>query len=446
MNVIKLLGTASATALLAAALAVPASAEGAKAMLKDKAGKDVGNVEFTQTQAGVLLKVAVKGLPAGEHAFHIHAVGKCEPPFESAGGHFNPDNHKHGMEAGEGHAGDMPNLHIPKSGELMVEILNAKITLEKGKPNSVFDDDGSSAVIHADKDDYKSDPAGNAGGRIACGVIREASTTVELRDGQSFMLGGLLQNNSLTNQDQLPWLGDVPVLGALFRSAAPAFDGLPAAAAEALLEMQVRSQGATYRAAHPDAFFAIIERGGKPCGRLIVAHGPMSCVVDYALLPDVRGIGLGTAVLAAVLVLVYFTIINEIGSNVLYPKLVGDALGLHTVLVLFVLFAGMEVAGIIGALFSAPLTALAIVTIVHVYRYWQGLPDGGLARVAQHEGAKAAQNPNGARDPGAGRGGNAGDQVARARTGLRSARVLLNGEAEPLELGGDEACDRPFGE
>ena len=75
--------------------------------------------------------------------------------------------------AGPGHAGDMPNLHVPQSGDLMVEVLNTAITLEKGKPNSVFDADGSALVIHAKADDYRSDPAGNAGDRIACGVVQE---------------------------------------------------------------------------------------------------------------------------------------------------------------------------------------------------------------------------------------------------------------------------------
>ena len=153
-------------------LASPAAAQTAKASLKDQKGTDVGTVELTQTPAGVLLRLSLKGVPAGERAFHIHAVGKCEAPFTSAGGHFNPGKHKHGLLAGQGHAGDMPNLHVPKDGVLVVEILNAAVTLEKGKPNSLFQDGGTSIVIHAGKDDYKSDPTGNAGDRIACGIVQ----------------------------------------------------------------------------------------------------------------------------------------------------------------------------------------------------------------------------------------------------------------------------------
>ena len=160
--------------VMTAAVALPASAEMAKATLKDKSGKSVGDVDLLQTPNGVLLKLSLKEMPPGERAFHIHAVGKCEAPFESAGPHFNPGNHKHGMMSGPGHAGDMPNLHILQSGELTVEILNAAISLEKGKPNSVFDADGSSIVIHDKADDYKSDPAGNAGDRIVCGVIEQS--------------------------------------------------------------------------------------------------------------------------------------------------------------------------------------------------------------------------------------------------------------------------------
>lgn len=162
---------AASTILLCTA--VPAAAQTAKAGLKNVTGGDVGTAEMTQTPAGVLIKLTVKGLPPGDHAFHVHAVGKCEPPFDSAGGHFNPTGKKHGLMAADGpHAGDMPNLHIPASGELVVEVLNANLTLEKGKPNSVFDTDGSALIIHAGVDDYKTDPTGNAGGRIGCGVIQ----------------------------------------------------------------------------------------------------------------------------------------------------------------------------------------------------------------------------------------------------------------------------------
>lgn len=168
----------SASSLAVVAIACLASvsshAQTAKALLKDAGGKDVGRVELVQLPAGVLLKMSLKGVPPGERAFHIHAVGKCEPPFTSAGPHFNPANHKHGLETKEGsHAGDMPNLHIPASGDLMVEILNGMVTLAKGKPNSLFDADGSSIIIHAGVDDYKSDPTGNAGDRIACAVVTE---------------------------------------------------------------------------------------------------------------------------------------------------------------------------------------------------------------------------------------------------------------------------------
>jgi Cu-Zn family superoxide dismutase len=173
-----LLNRASVLAVLAISL-VPApitvrAAETAKATLKDAKGQDAGSVSLIQTPAGVLLQLSLKDVPAGEHAFHIHSMGKCEPPgFDSAGGHFNPANAHHGMMSGPGHAGDMPNLHVPASGVLDLEVLNASITLDKDKPNSVFHPGGTAIVIHAGKDDYTSDPAGNAGGRIICGVINE---------------------------------------------------------------------------------------------------------------------------------------------------------------------------------------------------------------------------------------------------------------------------------
>ena len=95
---------------------------------------------------------------------------ECEPPkFESAGPHFNPEEHQHGMMNPKGpHAGDMPNLHVPESGAVQLEVLNSTVALTEA---SLLDEDGSAIVIHAGPDDYKSDPAGNAGDRIACGVI-----------------------------------------------------------------------------------------------------------------------------------------------------------------------------------------------------------------------------------------------------------------------------------
>jgi Cu-Zn family superoxide dismutase len=154
------------------ALAVPAlPADKATTVLKDAKGNEVGNAELTATPSGVLISLDLMAVPVGEHAFHIHAVGKCEPPdFKSAGPHFSPDETKHGLMNAEGpHAGDMPNLHVPGNGKLQVEVLSPMVTLNEKA--TLLDQDGSALVIHAGADDYVSDPAGNAGDRIACGVV-----------------------------------------------------------------------------------------------------------------------------------------------------------------------------------------------------------------------------------------------------------------------------------
>ena len=167
------LKAALAMAVLAlAALASPVLAAGtATAVLKDPEGKVVGKVTLVAVPTGILLDVDLSALPAGDHALHIHGVGKCEPPsFKSAGGHFNPLEEEHGLMNLEGpHAGDMPNIHIPDNGKLKIEVLNPMVTLSGD--NAILDGDGSALVIHAGADDYKTNPSGDAGARIACGVV-----------------------------------------------------------------------------------------------------------------------------------------------------------------------------------------------------------------------------------------------------------------------------------
>ena len=155
---------------LAAASQTAGAAEQASAAMKNARGDSVGTVTLRAVPHGTLLHATLTNLPAGAHAFHVHAVGVCEPPFKSAGGHYNPDGAKHGIESAEGmHAGDMPNIHVPESGALEIEVLNALLRLD----DALFDADGAAIVIHEGPDDYVSDPAGAAGPRIACGAIRK---------------------------------------------------------------------------------------------------------------------------------------------------------------------------------------------------------------------------------------------------------------------------------
>jgi Cu-Zn family superoxide dismutase len=136
-------------------------------------GASVGNAVIREHHGGVRVHLNVKNLPPGVHAIHFHQIPSCEPPdFKSSGGHFNPTGKHHGLQNPEGpHAGDMPNFLVAANGTSRQVVRDERVTLKPGVPNSLFANGGTALVIHAGADDMKSDPAGNAGPRIACGVI-----------------------------------------------------------------------------------------------------------------------------------------------------------------------------------------------------------------------------------------------------------------------------------
>jgi superoxide dismutase, Cu-Zn family len=144
----------------------------ATARFLDREGRDIGQVTLVEGPEGVFVHGQVTGLTPGGHGFHFHQVGRCEPPFETAGGHFNPTGRQHGLASTSGpHAGDMANIFADANGSAQIEAFAPLVTLGSGA-HGLLDADGTAILIHAGPDDHTTDPSGNSGDRIACAVLQ----------------------------------------------------------------------------------------------------------------------------------------------------------------------------------------------------------------------------------------------------------------------------------
>lgn len=153
---------------ITACATTPGAGAGPSAPLINASGQTIGAVAASQATDGVAFRIHATGLPPGVHGIHVHPIGRCDPPdFSTAGTHWNPTNKQHGLNNPNGpHAGDMPNVTVDANGAI-----NATVVLPHATMAQLLDADGSSVMIHANADDYVSQPAGNSGAKIACAVI-----------------------------------------------------------------------------------------------------------------------------------------------------------------------------------------------------------------------------------------------------------------------------------
>jgi Cu-Zn family superoxide dismutase len=143
------------------------------ATVRDAAGRELGVLTLTDTTGGIAIAGALRGLPPGEHGFHLHTTGACTPDFEAAGGHWNPTMREHGRDNPSGpHLGDLSNITVGADSAVTVAAMTPGGTLRGEEP--LLDGDGAAVVVHAGADDYRSDPAGEAGDRVACGAVSGA--------------------------------------------------------------------------------------------------------------------------------------------------------------------------------------------------------------------------------------------------------------------------------
>jgi Cu-Zn family superoxide dismutase len=146
----------------------------ATAEMRSASGVRYGILTLGRSPAGVRIDGALTGVPPGVHGIHFHQVGRCDPPeFETAGAHLNPTGAEHGLQNPRGpHAGDLPNVAANSAGQMVVDVATIRVTLDADPRAGLFDSDGTAVVIHANADDQRTDPSGNSGARIACGVVQ----------------------------------------------------------------------------------------------------------------------------------------------------------------------------------------------------------------------------------------------------------------------------------